>query len=98
SAATASGRPAATSRATSPRSPRRCAPPTRAIPACSRTRSPAPDTESITEAIVLVGPMGAGKTSIGRRVARELGVPFTDTDTLGVRDHGAIATIVTAQG
>ncbi|MGO1802064.1 MAG: shikimate kinase, partial [Microbacteriaceae bacterium] len=30
--------------------------------------------------LVLVGPMGAGKTSVGRRVARQLGVPFTDTD------------------
>ncbi|MGQ3257302.1 MAG: AAA family ATPase, partial [Microbacterium aurantiacum] len=30
-----------------------------------------------TGAIVLVGPMGAGKTSIGRRVARDLGVGFS---------------------
>lgn len=41
-------------------------------------------------AIVLVGPMGAGKSSIGRRVARELGVAFTDTDKLIVREHGPI--------
>ena len=31
---------------------------------------------------VLVGPMGAGKTTIGRQVAAELGVPFADTDTI----------------
>ena len=41
-------------------------------------------------AVVLIGPMGAGKTSIGRRVARALGTPFTDTDKLVVRDHGPI--------
>ena len=31
---------------------------------------------------VLVGPMGAGKTTIGRAVAAELGVPFGDTDAI----------------
>lgn len=31
--------------------------------------------------IVLVGLMGAGKTSIGRRLATRLGIPFVDTDT-----------------
>lgn len=31
--------------------------------------------------IVLIGLMGAGKTAIGRRLANELGVPFTDADT-----------------
>lgn len=30
--------------------------------------------------IVFVGLMGAGKTAIGRRVASDLGVPFTDSD------------------
>ncbi|MFO0933253.1 MAG: shikimate kinase [Planctomycetota bacterium] len=30
--------------------------------------------------IVLVGPRGAGKTSVGRAVARRLGRPFVDTD------------------
>ncbi|SKA04997.1 shikimate kinase [Consotaella salsifontis] len=30
--------------------------------------------------IALVGLMGAGKTSIGRRLARDLGLPFHDTD------------------
>jgi shikimate kinase len=31
-------------------------------------------------AIVLVGLMGAGKTSIGRRLAEKLGLPFVDAD------------------
>ena len=30
--------------------------------------------------LVLVGPMGAGKTSIGRKLADRMGLPFTDVD------------------
>lgn len=41
-------------------------------------------------AVVFVGPMAAGKTSLGKRVARELGVPFVDTDAVFVRAHGVI--------
>jgi shikimate kinase len=51
-----------------------------------------------TGAIVLVGPMGSGKTSIGRRVARELKVPFTDSDSLVTREHGPIPAIFAEQG
>lgn len=49
-------------------------------------------------ALVFVGPMGAGKSSIGRKVARELGVAFTDTDTMIVREHGPIPALFAAQG
>lgn len=42
------------------------------------------------EAVVFVGPMAAGKTSLGRQVAKELGVPFVDTDAVFVRSHGPI--------
>ena len=49
-------------------------------------------------AIVLIGPMGAGKTSVGRRVARALEVPFADTDKLVVRDHGPIPELFAHHG
>lgn len=49
-------------------------------------------------ALVLIGPMGAGKTSIGRKVAKSLGVPFFDTDIAVVRAHGPIEDIFAAQG
>ncbi|MGP6171114.1 shikimate kinase [Microbacterium sp. A196] len=48
--------------------------------------------------LVLVGPMGAGKTSVGRRVAKHLGVAFIDTDKRIASEHGAIAEIFTARG
>lgn len=32
--------------------------------------------------IILIGPMGAGKTAIGRQLARRLDLPFTDLDEL----------------
>ena len=48
--------------------------------------------------VVLVGPMGAGKSSVGRRVAKVLGVPFTDSDTVIVRAHGPISAIFDTHG
>ena len=42
--------------------------------------------------------MAAGKTSLGKRVARELGVPFVDTDAVFVRAHGPIADFFTQHG
>lgn len=49
-------------------------------------------------ALVLVGPMGAGKSSLGRRVARALRVSFADTDALIVREHGPIPDLFRAHG
>ncbi|MFS0733080.1 shikimate kinase [Microbacterium sp. 1P10UB] len=49
-------------------------------------------------ALVLIGPMGAGKTSIGRRVAKALQVPFYDSDIAVIRDHGPIETIFAEHG
>lgn len=49
-------------------------------------------------AIVFVGPMAAGKTSLGKRVARELQIPFVDTDAVFVRRHGPITDFFAAHG
>jgi shikimate kinase len=48
--------------------------------------------------VVLIGAPGAGKTTVGRRVARALGVAFTDTDRAIVDAHGPIADIFRAHG
>ena len=34
----------------------------------------------LNKPIVMVGLMGAGKTSVGRALARRLGIPFVDSD------------------
>jgi shikimate kinase len=47
---------------------------------------------------VLVGPMGAGKTRVGKRVARLLDVGFTDTDKAIVAEHGPIADLFAEHG
>ena len=39
--------------------------------------------------LILIGPMGAGKTSIGRRLAERLGLHFVDVDHLVVERAGA---------
>ncbi|MEO6116239.1 MAG: shikimate kinase [Pseudolysinimonas sp.] len=48
--------------------------------------------------IVLIGPMGAGKTRLGKRVARMLGTGFVDTDKVIVAENGPIADIFATQG
>ncbi|MEA5445757.1 shikimate kinase AroK [Gammaproteobacteria bacterium AB-CW1] len=49
--------------------------------------------------IFLIGPMGAGKSSIGRELARRLGYPFQDTDDyLRERTGVDIATIFDFEG
>lgn len=52
----------------------------------------------MTSAIVLIGPMGAGKTSVGRKAAKALGVPFSDSDAAVVRAHGAIDELFATRG
>lgn len=44
------------------------------------TDEAAPKAAGITRTIVLVGLMGAGKTTVGRRLAKKLGLPFVDSD------------------
>lgn len=48
--------------------------------------------------VVLIGPMGAGKTRIGKRVARILSTGFVDTDKEIVAQNGPIAEIFASQG
>ena len=48
--------------------------------------------------VALVGFMGAGKSTIGRKLARRLGRAFFDTDDLIVRTHGSVAAIFTREG
>ncbi|MDW4572521.1 shikimate kinase [Microbacterium sp. M3] len=53
---------------------------------------------SPSDAVVLIGPMGAGKTSIGKKAARALGIRFFDTDAAVVRDHGPIEQLFSEHG
>jgi shikimate kinase len=48
--------------------------------------------------IVFIGPSGAGKSRLGKRVARLLGMPFTDTDKMIVVEHGPIPQIFRDHG
>ena len=49
--------------------------------------------------VVLVGLMGAGKTTAGRRAAKELGRPFVDTDEAFIPRFGrTVAEVVAADG
>jgi shikimate kinase len=49
--------------------------------------------------LVLVGPMGAGKTSIGRRLAESLGLAFVDADRdIELRTGAAVGTIFECEG
>jgi len=48
--------------------------------------------------VVLIGPMGVGKTTVGKKLARALKLPFIDTDALIVADHGEISKIFETEG
>jgi len=41
--------------------------------------------------VVLVGPMGVGKTTVGKKLARVLNLEFVDTDQVFVAEHGNIS-------
>ncbi len=46
-----------------------------------KRKNPAPRLRyPLTKSLALVGLMGAGKTTVGRRLARRLGIPFVDSD------------------
>ncbi len=48
--------------------------------------------------IALVGFMAAGKSTIGKKLARKLKVAFFDTDDLVVKEHGAVSDIFYNEG
>lgn len=48
--------------------------------------------------LVLIGPMAAGKTRTGKRLARRLGTEFVDTDKLVEASHGPIPQIFAEHG
>lgn len=48
--------------------------------------------------VVLIGPMGSGKSTVGAALARRLGRPHVDTDHFFVARHGAIPDFFAAHG
>lgn len=48
--------------------------------------------------VVLIGPMGAGKSRVGGRLAEALGAPFVDTDQRIVERYGPIDEIFAREG
>ena len=48
--------------------------------------------------IALIGPMGAGKTSVGRRLAKHLDRRFVDTDAVIAGEHGPIPQLFSTLG
>lgn len=48
--------------------------------------------------VVLVGPMGVGKTTVGKKLAKRLELPFIDTDAVITKNHGDISEIFTNLG
>ena len=51
-----------------------------------------------TPPVVLIGPPASGKTKIGKRVAKLLGVAHIDTDQVIVAEHGPIPDIFQSLG
>jgi shikimate kinase len=48
--------------------------------------------------VALIGPMAAGKSSVGRKLASRMGATFVDTDREIVREHGPIAELFATHG
>src|SRR5258708_17975351 len=70
-----------------PAAPRMRGPPARCLTTAMPTSPPSPDSAidpvpawHLGKSIVRVGLMGAGKSSIGRRLAQRLDLPFLDAD------------------
>ncbi|WP_244284124.1 shikimate kinase [Agromyces badenianii] len=56
------------------------------------------DTVRLALPIVLVGPMGAGKSRVGHRLAESVGAPFIDTDLRIIERYGPIEEIFEREG
>jgi shikimate kinase len=52
----------------------------------------------MAESVILIGPMGVGKTTIGKKLAKALRMTFIDTDKEIVKDHGSITKIFDKAG
>lgn len=50
------------------------------------------------DVIVLVGPMGVGKSTVGKKLAKIIKIPFVDTDSLIVEQYGPIEDFFAAHG
>lgn len=48
--------------------------------------------------VALTGFMASGKSTIGKKLARKMGLAFYDIDDMVVHDHGSIADIFYSQG
>ena len=48
--------------------------------------------------IIFIGPMGAGKSTLGKKLAKQLGRDFIDTDRVIESEHGSITDIFEASG
>ncbi|WP_370544731.1 shikimate kinase [Frigoribacterium sp. VKM Ac-2530] len=62
------------------------------------TDTHAAGTAPLDRPVAMIGPMGAGKSSIGKKLSRRLGVGFLDTDRLLVQRHGPVAEIFARDG
>lgn len=59
---------------------------------------PEHETLALPLPLVLVGPMGAGKSRVGAKLAASVGVPFVDTDARIEERHGPIDQIFARDG
>ena len=57
-----------------------------------------PDRVRLALPIVLIGPMGAGKSRVGQRLAASIGAPFVDTDLRIAERYGPLDEIFDREG
>jgi shikimate kinase len=53
---------------------------------------------SKADVIVLVGPMGVGKSTVGKKLANSMGLAFSDTDATFTKQYGNIAEFFAVSG